>query len=74
MKSSAATETTAEQMINLLRRLRRWIETEIGREDDPARARQMQADIETLTAAIYHLEDCPNLTHYQPTLPFGAAK
>lgn len=74
MKTSAATETTAEQMINLLRRLRRWIESELGREDDPSRARQMQADVETLTAAIYHLEDCPGLPHSQPTLPFGGVK
>lgn len=74
MPHSTSTEVTAEQMVHLLRRLRRWIETEVGREDDPARARQMQADIEMLTAAIYNLEDCPNLTHQQPTLPYGASQ
>jgi len=61
-------------MVNLLRRLRRWIESELGREDDPNRARQMQADVEVLTAAIYHLEDCPLLLNSQPTLPFGGVK
>lgn len=75
MTHSASTEQlTAEQMVNLLRRLRRWIDSELGREDDPVRARLLQADVEVLTAAIYHLEDCPGLPHSQPSLPFGGVK
>lgn len=75
MTHSASTDQiSAEQMVNLLRRLRRWIEIELGRADEPHRARQMQADVETLTAAIYHLEDCPGLPHKQPPLPFGGVK
>jgi len=61
-------------MVHLLRRMRRWIEVELGRADDQQRARQMQLDVETLTAAIYHLEDCPGLPHLQPTLPYGTSQ
>lgn len=74
MPHSASSDISAEQMVHLLRRLRRWIEVELGRADDAQRARQMQLDVETLTAAIYHLEDCPGLPHLQPALPYGASK